>query len=319
MTSVADWRKTCATLLLVGPLIAASVLLNPEVSIKFGRLGTELGGAVRSSPLALSQAGGMIAIVGALASSAKGQRRALVFRWAAFLGGAAVAVLSGTRGQAMFAAVCIAVAYPMAKPLRNAKAYASLLVTGIVMVLAASMLFDTFLSQTDNDRWRTDALASGANVRILNMLDLWSAFAANPLAWVIGLGFNAFTASSRQLTEGYSHNMFVDVLCEEGVPMFLLLCYAIVGAAGRIRLLLSRYADMPVERASIATLAALTLYCMLIAGKEGNLWSSWNVFMFLVIIARIETRDRVLELQPEPDAVPVERQPQGEDLHPAAT
>ena len=47
MTSVADWRKACATLLLLGPLIATSILPNPEVSIKFGRLGTEISGTVR--------------------------------------------------------------------------------------------------------------------------------------------------------------------------------------------------------------------------------------------------------------------------------
>jgi hypothetical protein len=33
-------------------------------------------------------------------------------------------------------------------------------------------------------------------------------------------------------------------------------------------------------------------YNALIAAKEGNLWSTWNLFMFMIFINRIETRAR---------------------------
>jgi hypothetical protein len=289
------WARTCRVLIWVGPLIAGSLILNPEISIRGGRLGTELQGTLRSSPLALSQAGGMIAIAGALAITPAGNQVLKALRWMAFLGGAAVTLLSGTRGQAIFTVVCIAIAFPLSRPLKSFRSYAAFIASVAVMLTAGAVLFDIAMSQTDNDRWTADAISRGTNVRVQNISDLFNAFVENPLSWLIGLGFNAFTAYSRQLTEGYSHNMFVDVLCEEGVPMFFALCCVIYGAARASARLISRFADDPPRRSAISTLTAFALFAILISGKEGNLWSSWSVFMFCLIIVRIDLRESVAD------------------------
>jgi hypothetical protein len=213
----------------------------------------------------------------------------------AFLGGAAVTLLSGTRGQAIFTVVCIAIAFPLSRPLKSFRSYAAFIASVAVMLTAGAVLFDIAMSQTDNDRWTADAISRGTNVRVQNISDLFNAFVENPLSWLIGLGFNAFTAYSRQLTEGYSHNMFVDVLCEEGVPMFFALCCVIYGAARASARLISRFADDPPRRSAISTLTAFALFAILISGKEGNLWSSWSVFMFCLIIVRIDLRESVAD------------------------
>jgi hypothetical protein len=293
MTSVASWRQTCSVLLWVGPIIAATILFNPELAIRGGRLGTTLEGAARSSPLALSQAGGVIAIVGALAVTPQGARIGALLRWAAFVGGTAVTLLSGTRGQAVFAAVCIVIAFPISRPLLNPKSFVSVVVSGALMVLVAIFVFDFALTQTDNDRWKANAVVSGTNVRLYNALELLTAFADTPSAWFIGLGFNAFSAICGDPREGYSHNLYVDILCELGVPMFLLFAGSLMGCLHQARRLIKIHADSPVDRAAVATLIALATYSLLIAGKEGNLWASFSVYMYLAIIARLGVREGV--------------------------
>jgi len=291
MTSVASWRKTCTVLLWVGPIIAATVVFNPELAIRGGRLGTTLEGAARSSPLALAQAGGVIAIVGALAVTPPGFKAAALLRWAAFVGGVAVTLLSGTRGQAVFAALCIVLCFPISRPLLNPRTLVSVVLSGAVMVVVASVIFDFAMTQTDNDRWKAGAVASGTNVRLFNALELLEAFAANPSAWVFGLGFNAFSAICGDPREGYSHNLYVDILCELGAPMLLLFIGVLFGCFRRARRLIKARGHDPADRAAVATLIALAMYSLMIAGKEGNLWASFSVYMYLAIIARLDARE----------------------------
>lgn len=274
-------------MLWLGPLVALAIILNPEFAIKQGRLGTSIDGAVRTSPLAMSQAGGMIAIFGALSYSGTGNRLALLARIASFGAGTAVVLLSGTRGQAIFEFMAIVLAIPVARPVRNVKAFVSIGVGALIMAIGASWLFEFAMSQTDSDRWTADAIASGTAVRLANIEELLLAFISSPIAPVIGLGSNAFSAISGSVGEGYSHNLYVDLLCEQGIPVLALFGFACFAALRSGRLLLERNsADLP-RRSALGILLAMELFSMLIAGKEGNLWSSWNVFLFLMIAARI--------------------------------
>ena len=296
--TMSDWERVCRFMLWLGPLVALAIVLNPEFAIKQGRLGTSIDGSVRTSPLAMSQAGGMIAIFGALSYSGSGNRMALLARIAAFGAGTAVVLLSGTRGQAIFEAIAIVAGIPIARQLRNVRAFLSIAIGGLVMAYGASWLFDFAMAQSDSDRWTSDAIASGTAARIANIEDLLSAFTTNPLAWVFGLGSNAFSAVSKKASEGYSHNMFVDLLCEQGIPIFLVFCLACVNAfrSGQT-LFLSCSADLS-KRSALGVLLSMVLFSFLIAGKEGNLWSSWNVFLFLMITARIGTNESVAHADP---------------------
>jgi hypothetical protein len=289
--TLTDWERVCRFMLWLGPLVALAIVLNPEFAIKQGRLGTSIDGSLRTSPLAMSQAGGMIAIFGALSHSGSGNRLALLARIASFGAGTAVVLLSGTRGQAIFEFVAIIAAIPVAKPLKSLKAFVSIGVGALVMALGVFWLFDFALSQTDSDRWTANAIASGTAVRLANIEELVRAFLSSPTAPIIGLGSNAFSAISGSVGEGYSHNLFIDLLCEQGLPMLFLFVFACFNAfqSGR-GLMQYNSADLS-KRSALGILLAMELFSLLIAGKEGNLWSSWNVFLFLMIAARIGSVD----------------------------
>ena len=222
VSSMADWRQVCKVMMFMGMLTGLSIVAHPDFSLKGGRGGFQMDAKIQTSPLALSQAGGMIAIFGALFYSGKGNRLAVFLRAGAFFLGAMVTLLSGTRGQALFAAIAIIVGIPISRRLRDFRSYIALVVGIGVMAIALLFAIDYAAGQSNVNRWSANHVADATEVRFANILDLIVAFIGNPLAWVIGLGHNAFSAVTTT-EQGYSHNVFVDVLCELGVPMFVLL------------------------------------------------------------------------------------------------
>ena len=54
------------------------------------------------------------------------------------------------------------------------------------------------------------------------------------------------------------------------------------------------YSNSTSERSAIATLLAMVVYQVLLANKEGNLWASVNLFMFMIVVDRLEVRSREL-------------------------
>lgn len=295
--SIEDWRRACTLMLIAGSLVVVSIVASPEFSIKSGRIGTVIEGADRTSPLAIAQMGGMLAIFGALAAGGRTSGLQTAIRVTAFLSGALLVLFSGTRGQAVFATLMIAIFLPMSRQLRSMWSYVSTVSVAGLMGVIAFVSFDIVMGQSDTNRWQAGAVADATNIRLYNITELFSAFAQSPVAWVIGLGFNAFSAVTDEAVQGYSHNFYVDVLCEEGVPAFVLLVIAFVQTAKTARSLFRRYADYPAERSAVAILLAMCAYQALIAAKEGNLWSTWNLFMFMLIINRIEYRAREQEAE----------------------
>jgi hypothetical protein len=288
--SIEDWRISCKLMLIVGTLVVFSIILSPEFSIKSGRIGTVIAGADRTSPLAIAQMGGMLAIFGALSAGGRGHGLQTAIRVTAFVCGTLLALFSGTRGQAIFAIGVIAVFLPMSRKLRNMGSYISIMLVSATLATIVLVAFNTVMEQTDENRWRSGAVADATNVRLANTLDLLSAFAGDPVAWVRGLGFNAFSAVTLETGQGYSHNVYVDVLCEEGIFAFALLVVAFAKTITSAQALFRRYSQLPEDRSAVAILVAVFVYNALIAAKEGNLWSTWNLFMFMIFINRIETR-----------------------------
>lgn len=292
-----SWQATVSLLLVCGIVISLSIVTSPEFTFKSGRIGITLEGGVRTSPLSIAQFGGMLAIFGALSAGGRASSLQTVMRIAAFIAGTLLTVYSGTRGQAFFALVVIALFLPVSRRLRNLRSYFSTVFVGALLGAIILFAFSYVSEQSDTDRWKTSAVEEATGVRIINALDLLGAFAASPKAWFIGLGFNAFSAVTGLIEQGYSHNLYVDVLCEEGIPCFVLLIIAYRSMWRSWVSLFLRYADRPLERSAISILLAMVVYQSLLAMKEANLWSAWLLFSFMCIIARLEARtvDDVVE------------------------
>jgi hypothetical protein len=292
-----DLHRIFWWLLIVGSIIVVSVLLNPEFTVKLGRIGISLDSKTRTSPLAIGQMGGTLAIVAALYLPRHASRAASALRLGAFLLGCLLALYSGSRGQVIFSALVIAVSLPLARQLRNVGAFVGVVVGMGVFALLAYYAFGLVSDQADIDRWSSGNLADASDIRTGNMVELLRVFSVTPSAWIFGLGFNAFSAVCNDLGQGYSHATFVDVLCELGIPAFGVLLAILWTTFGSGRSLFRRFKDHPGDRAVIATLLSMVIYQVLLVNKEGNLWSALNLFMYCIVVTRLEVRTRSMDIQ----------------------
>jgi O-antigen ligase len=275
----------------MGIVIVVSVLVNPEFTVKSGRIGISLGGKVRTSPLAIGQMGGTLAIIGGLYIPRFASNKvSLALRIGAFVMGFLLALYSGSRGQVLFAGIVIAVCLPLSKKIRDARTFISTLTLLGLLGITAYLVFDLVVSGMDFNRWDSKYVDGATAVRAASVGSLLIVFATTPSAWLIGLGFNAFSSVCSELSMPYSHSTFADILAELGLPAFIVLIAMLVRTYRAGKALMIRYGDSPSDRSSIATLLALVIYQVLLVNKEGNLWSSVNLFMFMIVIDRLECR-----------------------------
>lgn len=133
-------------------------------------------------------------------------------------------------------------------------------------------------------------LADGATVRNQKMLDVFRAFSNCRLACFGALGFNALTSVIPTI-EPYSHNLFVDVLTELGILMFILLLGWLKKLLGNVLWLFRRFTDDADNRASITCLYAMFVFQLLIVNEQGYLWSTTLLVLPRIMITWLRLRD----------------------------
>lgn len=294
-----------------GSLVVLSIVINPEFVSFGGRMALQLEGKVRTNPLAIGELGGCLIIVAALLRQGPRQGILQVGRIAAFCLGAILALQSGSRGQLLFAVVIALLFYPLSKKLKSIATFFGTALGVVIIVPAVLFLASTVLQTEGLRRWDMDNIDSGTVVRILNATDLLMAMASQPFSWIFGMGANAFSSlSSATASEGYVHNITAETLAELGLPIFILFV-AIIWKCGRDAIwLFRRFAASPVERASLSVLLALAAYQLLLANKQGNLWSNQTPFLYMILIARLQRRTAARD--EEDRAIPTDVQ-EGED------
>lgn len=277
--------------LYLGTALVLLLVANPNLTFYSGRLGLQIEGSVRSNPLAIGELGGCLILLATLLREGPRQWVMNAARATAFLIGGLLALQSGSRGQLIFAVGLALVLLPLSKRIQNIFQFIATLVIVMLVVPLLLWIAQTFLYADVLGRWDTQQLSGGFAVRVLNDLDLLSVWASTPVAWITGLGFNAFAAvTTAGAKEHYPHNIFVEVLAEEGLPMFVLMLLVFFRTFRDGLWLFRRYAEQPVERASISALIALALYFFLIANKQNNLWGQGPLFLYCCMIARIRAR-----------------------------
>ena len=139
-------------------------------------------------------------------------------------------------------------------------------------------------------RWDADVIAGGTEIRIANIMDLLEGFVTNPAAWLVGLGFNAFTSISTAGSEPYSHVMFIDIFAELGIPLFILFAISMYTTARNSIWLFRRFRDEPTQRATLAVLFSFFAYQILLMNKQGYLWAAGSFFFIVLILSRLKFR-----------------------------
>ena len=271
------------------------MLVSPEFTQRSGRLGLVLDSSAlgaRSSPLAIGELGGLCILLGALAGGGGRNPGLTVLRLAAIGMGTILAVLSGSRGQLIFAIVAVALGIPISRPLKNTRNY--LLVLGALAVIIPLILYVASIVAESGSadmakRWGTDSSESGSAIRAANVTFLLDTFMRSPLSWIQGLGYYAFGAMN-PYGEPYTHVLFVDMLGEEGFIGAGLLV-GILAASGRaIAALYRKTAEHPEYRRTLGILATLIIYQILLANKQGNIGGSFVLFMLLILPCRLNRR-----------------------------
>lgn len=296
--------RAMRALLLLGSCIAFAMLLNPEFRSSGGRFVMRLAASVTSNPLAIGELGGALLIVSALILPTKAGLPFLILRLAAFAVGGVLAFQSGSRGQVAFSLAVIAVYFPISRRITSARGIAGILGLAILLTVLVGVVAPAVLDRSGENRWSSAGLEEGLGSRMNGWVDLLNAQIESPISWILGLGFNAFTSvASSPGDVPYSHNVPIDILTELGIPAFIAFAVLLGRSTVDLVWLFRRTWNDAAERANVAMLAAFATYYLLIANKQGQLWGSGMLFMFLAIIARIRIREERLLLEaPASDA-----------------
>ena len=287
MRGMAEYRDFVVVLLWISSLVAILILINPVFTSESGRIGVQLAQGVRTNPLAIGELGGLLVLTAALFRSDPMPKLLVVIRVVGFISGTLLALQSGSRGQILFAVTLAVIFFPVASKVRNIRSFIGSVI-GIATIGAVVGFLGLYLLEGYAlRRWDADSLDDGIGVRLANLVDLFVSWLSNPSAWLIGLGFNAFTSlGSAQASLGYTHNLPIDILTELGIPIFWVFLVFNLNIIQSSRWLFAHFREDSEYRPVVATAIALVVYQFLLINKQGMLWGSPTYFMWCLLIIR---------------------------------
>jgi hypothetical protein len=283
--------------LILGSITTILILINPAFTVKLGRLGVDLDSTVRTNPLVIGELGGLMILIAALAPIDGAAPKAVLARLAAFGLGGVLCLQSGSRGQLIFALGLAVLAFPFARRIRNIAGFFGTVAAVALMIPLVLFLAQLVLGTDELRRWELSTLSGGVNTRVLNILDLFAAFANRPSAWLVGLGFNAFSWVSGANKEPYSHSLLVDMLTELGIPAFVVFCWWSLRVLQDGLWLIRRFGDDDAGRSTASLLMVLFIYETLLVNKQGYLWAATLYFLVGIMITRVRVREEALDAE----------------------
>lgn len=284
--------------LVISLLIALQILANPNIELYTARLVLEIDAAQKSNPLVIGTMGGIMLILAALLQFEKSWKWSII-RYAAAFVGLGIALLSGSRGQVIFAFLVCLLFFPVSRRLADPRRFLG--AAGAVAVLMIAVYFGmrTFISADNDLRWSSDSLYYGGFGRLENAVDLLSAWIKEPVYFLTGLGYFSFSSIPNRSGDGYSHVMIADALGELGVIGFTLYVTFYVLAIRAVIRVFRTYQDIPDLRSVVATMAALFAFNFFLQNKQGTLFGIDNSWVIAMMFARIDVRDRAFGVAPE--------------------
>lgn len=300
-----DLASINVPLIVSGLLIMVLMLINPNAKFINDRFTIDLGyqvgfGQLQSNPLAIADAGGVLAIVCAIYRPEKRQPLLTALQWTGVLLGLVLALLSGSRGQVLAAVGVIAVLLPFATGARSAGRVAGSVITVGAVVTTLFYVFKTFVISAAQTRWSEQGQSQGLEARFEMVAAALGAYGVSPVYWLTGLGASAFNAFYTFRTSDnphwYPHNIVVEVLTEYGVIGIVILggilyittkyCLRLVAIAGADR----------GRRTTAVLFAGLILFQFLMAMKQGYMLGMPPLFMFILILARVVKNEEAAAL-----------------------
>ncbi len=289
--SLADLRSFMIMSIILGTVVGAMILANPNAEFIRGRYLLKFAGiglAADSNPLAMADLGGYVAIVAALFRPPTAAFVWLALRIVAIGVGVVLLLDSGSRGQVVMAGLVILAFYPIANRIENIGQFLGRVL--LLGLLAAAAVFASyyFAAAGTERRWDGTEVASASEIRINNIRLLLSSWFRNPVYWLGGLGNGAFAYLDAGARQPYVHNILAEALGEFGLIGFSLLMIVIGCTVAAGKRLFQTLKDFAKWRSEIAALLATTVFSFLVSNKQGNIWVSTQTFMLLLIVTRLD-------------------------------
>lgn len=284
-----EWTESLRVATVLGIFIAIFILISPEFNLRGGRLGIDLGPKLRTSPLAIGELGGFLMISTSLMVMPRHRILFDIIRYVGFISGVMLAIYSGSRGQLIFAAFIAVVFFPLSRPVKNVSRFFLMVIGSATLLLLILIVISFLFGDSDvAQRWSNPGDSDKAvGVRLANFKDLIYGFIQSPSSWLIGLGLNAFSSLTGASSEPYSHSMFLDVLVEMGLPMFVLLIACIIALIRQCISVIRFSNHNPHDRSCAVVMVAICVYQLLLMNKQGQLWVSQNTVMYFLLLAKI--------------------------------
>jgi hypothetical protein len=301
-------RRFAVPFMIIGSAIIILILNSPRTEIYGGRLFVDLSYSTgssndRASPLSTAELGGAILIVAALFRPSRYIKPIFVLRVVSIFAGMGIMVLSGTRGQLVFALGLSVMFFPLAYRIKNVAQF--FLTSGAVAMLCGLFYVAIkffFTSGEASDRWTAAGISQGLSSRGYYARTMLDEYLSNPSALMGGLGSGAFNAYVDEKSENflYPHNLLVEVLTEHGLIGFGILL-GIFMTTGLAALRLFRYyRDDLVYRPVLAILLAMCAYVTLISMKQGSYALIPLPFYWYLVLSKIDRRvqtQQIMEYQ----------------------
>jgi|APTNR8051073442_1049403.scaffolds.fasta_scaffold08532_4 hypothetical protein len=301
ITSTKDLYRALNIFVVVALMILSGIMLFADWSYRSFTLPEGTGEEVRL-PLALAVFCGLAFLTSLLMTPHKGlSRMFLLARIVVAVLAVVVCFRTGSRGQLLAMIAALMIFLPLSLGYKHGRGlFAGILLVPIGILVIYLIAFanpDLFFVGHDSHRWSVEKLNLEEGDRLamsLRLLDVWM---HHPSAIFIGLGNSA--SFDPNILGIYPHNVYVEVLAEEGFAgliAFSLIIFMV------IKRFFSLYADPTLgvqEQKMLALFGALLTYEMLLCLKQGSMIGHANLWMYIIIIERLYLLVR------EKDTVPV--------------
>lgn len=283
-------------LMVSGIAVMVLMLINPRAQFINDRFVVDLGyvigyGTLMSNPLAIADAGAILAIVAAIYQPNERSTAFTTLKWTGVLLGLALALLSGSRLQLVAAVGIIGVLLPFATGTRSAARVAGTVVAMGTVLGFLYFIFTTFLISAGQSRWTEQGSAEGISQRLDMAVSVFLGYLSSPLNWVIGLGaagFNAFYAiRTRENPHWFPHNIVVETLTEYGLIGITILGGILYMTTKYCLRLIAIAGDDRRRRTTALLFSGIVVFQFLMSLKQGYLLGMPPLFMFCLIMARV--------------------------------
>lgn len=235
-----------------------------------------------SNALAIASMGGTVLVISALSL----QRHQSLLKRALFIVAIPLALgvvlRSGSRGQLIAAVLAVMVAWPLAYPQKHLGSFV-LWMGGLACVAAVGWWVTEYVA-VDSLRWTSEQTSGDVEGRLSGAFALLHVAFASPTTLLFGLG----NSGAFHYIGYYPHVTPLEVLAEEGLVGAALYAGVLYLTCRSVLRLLRVVGEVPHRRASVAVLGALFLFELVLTTKQGQLLSSYFVFIHAMLLNRLE-------------------------------